>query len=152
MADNSLRHRRDCSAGTTILYHLRICRRPHSSSGMTAGRQELLGDGHRRRFRLGHRTIPRDYGPDGAAGGLSQSTQQQVDHATTGAGRRPGLGARLFAMSDEALAGYLQFWQGFFLSDNQRADVWRLGDFEYPSFFLSNGIFVRIIRCGFELY
>ena len=32
-------------AGTTILYHLRIYRRQHSSSGMTAGRRELLGMG-----------------------------------------------------------------------------------------------------------
>ena len=38
-------------------YHLRICRRPHSSSVMTAGRRELLEDGHRRRFRWGRRTF-----------------------------------------------------------------------------------------------
>jgi hypothetical protein len=44
-ADYSLRHRRDGKADTTILYHLRICRRPHSSSGMTAGRRGLLGIG-----------------------------------------------------------------------------------------------------------
>ena len=51
MADYSLslRHRRDGNAGTTILYHLRNYRRPHSSSVMTAGRRELLEDGHRRR-------------------------------------------------------------------------------------------------------
>ena len=47
----------DGNAGTTILYHLRNRRRPHSSSGMTAGRRELLEDGHRRRFRLGRRTF-----------------------------------------------------------------------------------------------
>ena len=35
----------DGKAGTTILYHLRNRRRPHSSSGMTAGRQGLLGMG-----------------------------------------------------------------------------------------------------------
>ena len=43
--DYRLRHRRDGNAGTTILYHLRNRRRPHSSSGMTAGRQGLLGMG-----------------------------------------------------------------------------------------------------------
>ena len=41
-ADYSLRHRRDGNAGTTILYHLNIYLSPHSSSGMTAGRRELL--------------------------------------------------------------------------------------------------------------
>ena len=51
MADYSLRHRRDGNAGTTILYHLRMCCRPHSSSVMTAGRRELLEHGHRRRIR-----------------------------------------------------------------------------------------------------
>ena len=45
MADYSLRDRRDGNAGTTILYHLRTYRHPHSSSGMTAGRRELLGMG-----------------------------------------------------------------------------------------------------------
>ena len=45
LADYSLRHRRDGSAGTTILYHLHIYRRPHSSLGMTAGLRELLGMG-----------------------------------------------------------------------------------------------------------
>ena len=40
-----LRHRRDGNAGTTILYHLRNRRRPHSSSGMTAGGQGLSGMG-----------------------------------------------------------------------------------------------------------
>ena len=43
--DYRLRHRRDGIAGTTILYHLRIYRRPHSPSGTTAGRRELLGMG-----------------------------------------------------------------------------------------------------------
>ena len=43
--DYRLRHRRDSIAGTTILYHLRIYRRPHSPSGTTAGRRELLGMG-----------------------------------------------------------------------------------------------------------
>ena len=83
MADYSLRHRRDGNAGTTILYHLRNCRRPHSSSVLTAGRRELLEHGHR--------DLPRDYGPDGAAGGLSRSTPRRADNTTTrpsGAGRR----------------------------------------------------------------
>ena len=44
-ADYSLRHRRDGNAGTTILYHLLNRRSPHSSSGMTSGRRELLGMG-----------------------------------------------------------------------------------------------------------
>ena len=43
--DYRLRHRRDGIAGTTILYHLRIYRRPHSPSGTTAGRRELWGMG-----------------------------------------------------------------------------------------------------------
>ena len=43
--DYSLRHRRDGNAGTTILYHLCISHRHYSSSGMTAGRQKLLGMG-----------------------------------------------------------------------------------------------------------
>ena len=51
LADYSLRHWRDGNAGTTIVYHLRIYRRQHSSSVMTAGRRELLEHGHRRRFR-----------------------------------------------------------------------------------------------------
>ena len=42
MADYSLRHRMDGNAGTTMLYHPRICLRPHSSSVMTVGRRELL--------------------------------------------------------------------------------------------------------------
>ena len=57
MADCSLRHRRDGSAGTTILYHLRIYRRPHSSLVMTAGRRDLLEHGRRRRIRRGRRTF-----------------------------------------------------------------------------------------------
>ena len=57
MADYSLRRRMDGNAGTTILYHPRIYRRQHSSSVMTAGRRELLEDGHRRRFRRGRRTF-----------------------------------------------------------------------------------------------
>ena len=57
LADYSLCHRRDGNAVTTILYHLHICRRPHSSSVMTAGRRELLEHGHRRRIRRGRRTF-----------------------------------------------------------------------------------------------
>jgi hypothetical protein len=49
-ADWSLRHRRDGNAGTTILYHLRNRRRPHSSSVMTAGRRELFEHGQSRRI------------------------------------------------------------------------------------------------------
>ena len=66
----------------------------------------------------GPQDLPRDYGPDGAAGGLSRSTPRRADHATTGAGRRPGLGARLLATSDEARAGWFVNGQSerFFLS------------------------------------
>ena len=47
----------------------------------------------------GAQDLPRDYGPDGAAGGLSRSTPRQADDATTrpsGAGRRvsPTTGTR----------------------------------------------------------
>ena len=57
LADYILRHRRDGSAGTTILYHLRIDRCPLSSSVTTAGRRELLEHGHRSRFHRGRRTF-----------------------------------------------------------------------------------------------
>ena len=69
MADYSLRHRRDGNAGTTMLYHPRICRRPHSSSVMTVGRRELLEDGHRRRFRRGRKTFQ----------GTTGRTEQRAD-------------------------------------------------------------------------
>ena len=78
MANYRLRHRRDGNAGTTILYHLRICRRPHSSSGMTAGRRELLEDGHRRRFRRGRRTFR----------GTTGWTEQRADYAGVHRGER----------------------------------------------------------------
>ena len=90
LADHSVRHRRDGNAGTTILYHLRNRRRPHSSSVMTAGRRELLEHGHRRRIRRSRRTFRGTTGRDGAAGGLSRSTPRRADDATTrpsGAGR-----------------------------------------------------------------
>ena len=51
LADYSLRQRRDGNASTTILYHLHICRRPHSSSVMTAGRRDLLVHGHSRHIK-----------------------------------------------------------------------------------------------------
>ena len=69
VADYSLRHRRDGNAGTTMLYHPRICRRPHSSSVMTVGRRELLEDGHRRRFRRGRKTFQ----------GTTGRTEQRAD-------------------------------------------------------------------------
>ena len=97
-ADRSLRHRRDGNAGTTILYHLRNRRRPHSSSGMTAGRRGCWGWAPPP-LPLGLQDLPRDYRPDGAAGGLSRSTPRRADHATTrpsGAGRHfsPTTGTR----------------------------------------------------------
>ena len=96
--DYRLRHRRDGKAGTTILYHLRIYRRPHSSSGMTVGRRELLGMG----------TAAASAGAAGPSEGLragwsSGRTKPEYtapsgrhDHATTGAGRRvsPTTGTR----------------------------------------------------------
>ena len=91
LADYSLRHRRDCNAGTTILYHLRICRRPHSSSVMTAGRRELLEHGHRRRFRRGRRTFRGTTGRTEQRADSSRSTPRRADDTTTrpsGAGRR----------------------------------------------------------------
>ena len=78
MADYSVRHRRDGNAGTTILYHPRNYRRPHSSSVMTAGRRELLEDGHRRRFRRGRRTFR----------GTTGRTEQRVDGAGVHRGER----------------------------------------------------------------
>ena len=69
VADYSRRHWRDGNAGTTILYHPRNRRRPHSSSGMTAGRRELLEDGHHRYFRRGRRTFQ----------GTTGQTEQRAD-------------------------------------------------------------------------
>ena len=85
-------------AGTTILYHLRIYRRPHTPSGTTAGRRELSGMGTAaasagaagpseglRAGRSSGRTKPEYTAPSG-----------RHDHATTGAGRRvsPTTGTR----------------------------------------------------------
>ena len=100
----------------------------------------------------GPQDLPRDYGPDGAAGGLSQSTPRQADDTTTrlreradASVRRPGLGARLLAMSYEARVGYdLQFRQRFFLPDNQRATVLGWKVLNPLLLFLSNGIFSRL--------
>ena len=96
--DYRLRHRRDGIAGTTILYHLRIYRRPHSPSGTTAGRRELLGMG----------TAAASAGAAGPSEGLRAGRSSgwtkpeytapsgRHDHATTGAGRRvsPTTGTR----------------------------------------------------------
>ena len=60
LADYSLRQRRDGNAGTTILYHPRIYRRPHSSSVMTAG--------HRSCWRMG--TAAASAGAAGPSEGL----------------------------------------------------------------------------------
>ena len=81
LADYSLRHRRDGNAGTTILYHFRICLRPHSSSVMTAGRR--VGGWAPPPLPPGPQDLPRDYGPDGAAGGLSRSTPWLANETTT---------------------------------------------------------------------
>ena len=69
----------------------------------------------------------RDYGPDGAAGGLKPeytAASGRHDHATTGAGRRPGLGARLFATSDDARAGwYISAYSAFLFRTGHRLSV-----------------------------
>ena len=96
--DYRICHRRYGKAGTTILYHLHIYRRQHSSSGMTAGRRKLLGMGTAatsagaagpseglRAGRSSGRTKPEYTAPSG-----------RHHHATTGAGRRvsPTTGTR----------------------------------------------------------
>ena len=139
--DYRLRHRRDGIAGTTILYHLRIYRRPHSPSGTSAGRRELLEDGHRCRFRRGRRTFRGTTGRTEQRADLSWSTPRRADDTTTrlreradASVRRPGLGARLLATLDEARAGYdLQFRQQFFLPDNHRIAVSDRKGYEYPA-------------------
>ncbi len=98
--DYSPRHRRDGRAGTTILYQARIYRRTHSLSVMTTGGQ-LLGHGHRRRYRLGRRTrdLPgtrssRRTEPEytAARGRHDHATFQERTDASV---RCTGLGARL---------------------------------------------------------
>ena len=58
---------------------------------------------------------------------LSRSTPRRADHAPSGAGRRPGLGARLLATSDEARAGWIVNgqYERFFLV--QLTAVWEQG-------------------------
>ena len=103
-ADYSLHHRRDGSAGTTILYHptilyhLRIYRGAHSLSVLTTGRRSCWSMGTAAAS-AGAAGPFRDYGPDGAASELSRSTPRQADDTTTrpsGAGRRvsPTTGTR----------------------------------------------------------
>ena len=112
MADYRLRHRRDGNAGTTILYHPRIYRCQHSSSD-DCGPPGAVGGWAPPLLPPGRQDLPRDYGQDGAAGGLSRSTSRRADDTTTrlreradASVRRPGLGARLLATSDEARAGW----------------------------------------------
>ena len=69
LADYSLRHQMDGSSGTTILYHLSIYRRPHSSSVMQPG---AIGAWAPPPHPPGPQDLPMDYGPDGAAGGQSR--------------------------------------------------------------------------------
>ena len=71
------------------LYHLRNRRRPHSSSGMTAGRRGSWG------WALpplppGPQDLPRDYGPDGAAGGLKPEYTAASGLRTFGSGPTTG--------------------------------------------------------------
>ena len=128
MADYSLRHRRDGNAGTTILYHPRNYHRPHSSSVMTAGRRKLL---HRRYFRWGRRTFRGTTGRTEPRADLSRSTPLRADDTTTrlreradASVRRPGLGARPLATSDEARAGwYIADYSAFLFSTGHRSSV-----------------------------
>ena len=100
-------------AGTTILYHFRNCRRPHSSSVMTAGRRSCWSMG----------TAAASAGAAGPSEGLraGRSSGQTKPEYTAASGRHDqatfreranvsvrclGLGARQHAMSDEARAGW----------------------------------------------
>ena len=109
-ASYSLRHRRDGNAGTTILYHLRNCRRTHSLSVMTTGRTELLEHGHRSSYRRGRKTF------QGLRAGRSSgrttpeypAASGRYDHVTfreraDASVRCTGLRAK-FALTDEAWA------------------------------------------------
>ena len=89
---------------------------------------------------LGPQDLPRDYGPDGAAGGLSRSTPRRADDTTTrlreradASVRRPGLGARLLATSDDAWAGwYIADYSAFLfraqVSEDSGTEAWFEGD------------------------
>ena len=84
--------------------------------------------------RSGPQDLPRDYGPDGAAGGLSRSTPRQADDATTrptGAGRHvsPMRGTRSQSLPDYLLrptrhgpGGTLLIIAHFFLGRSHRLD------------------------------
>ena len=78
----------------------------------------------------GPQDLPRDYGPDGAAGGLSRSTPRRADDTTTrlreradASVQRPGLGARLLVTSDEARAEWCLADYSAFLFRAQVADI-----------------------------
>ena len=100
--DYRLRHRRDGKAGTTILYYLCIYHRPHSSSGMTAGRRELLGMG----------TAAASAGAAGPSEGLRAGRSSGLKPEYTAAsglrdyGSGPTTGTRSQTTSDEARAGW----------------------------------------------
>ena len=68
-----------------MLYHLRNRRRPHSSSGMTAGRRGCWGWAPPP-LPPGPQDLPRDYGPDGAAGGLKPELTAASGPRTFGSG------------------------------------------------------------------
>ena len=107
VADYSLRHRRDGKQR----WHYDTLSSPHRPPPALVlsddcGLQGAVGRWAPPPLPQGPQDLPRDYGPDGAAGGLSRSTLRRADHATTGAGQRPGLGAKLPATSNEARAGW----------------------------------------------
>ena len=72
-----------------MLYHLRNRRRPHSSSGMTAGRRGCWGWAPPP-LPPGPQDLPRDYGPDGAAGGLKPEYTAASGPRTFGSGPTTG--------------------------------------------------------------
>jgi hypothetical protein len=82
MRQNMRSRRWRSTAGTTILYHLRNYLPDPSLSVMTTGRAELL-EHDRAAATAGAAGPSRDYGPDGAAGGLRGSTPRQADDTTT---------------------------------------------------------------------
>ena len=153
-ADYSLRHQRDGSTGTTMLYHLRIYCRTHSLSVMTTGRRSCWSMGTAAASARVAGPF-RDYWPAGAAGGLSPSAPRQADGTTT---RPSWIGPTRQSNVRDSESDYLlrltrhgqgmvtnlQFRQRPFY---QTINVQSIGIGRIlinRSFFLSNGIFCKI--------
>ena len=105
-------------------HDLRIYHRAHSLSVMTTARQELLEDGHRPSAGTSWTSLTiRSAGPyEGLRAGRSSGRTKpeypaasgRRDHREQESVRRPGLGARLLATSDEARArGYIADYSAF---------------------------------------